>query len=156
MADAITRADKVRTGPSLYNAAKMHYGLAKANALFDTAHINDIGEAEWFLNSGDTPGAFSILEQRVQFAAGGRASAVLKPPGIPLKQYDPNEDPVFSVEVSTVVDLWHAAFGRKWQRLIALDLMHADMAQRMLDNKLLEIKDFNGVRWVRPKEPTCK
>jgi hypothetical protein len=69
--------------------------------------------------------------------------------------YDPNKDEVYSVSLSTAVDLWRAKHGDAWVRAhqtYAEDDIYGEIQVRLTNNNCFEQMEKHSRIWLRLKE----
>ncbi len=69
--------------------------------------------------------------------------------------YDPNKDEVYSVSLSTAVDLWRVKHGDAWVRadpVYAEGDFYGELQSRLADNNCFERMSKHSRPWVRLKE----
>ena len=84
------------------------------------------------------------------------AKAVAEMDGhITMTKFNPNKDPVYSIPLSELVNLWRARFGDTWVDVSELELdFWSDASARLHTNKLMEELNHHSdtTPWSRLKE----
>ena len=77
------------------------------------------------------------------------------PPVVSMTTFNPNKDPVYSIPLSELVNLWRARFGDTWVDVSELeDDFWSDASARLHTNKMMEELNHHSdtTPWSRLKE----
>ena len=77
------------------------------------------------------------------------------PPIVTMTQFNPNEDPVYTIPLSELVNLWRARYGDTWVDVSDIDEeFWSDASARLHSNKKMEELNHHSdtTPWSRLKE----
>ena len=77
------------------------------------------------------------------------------PPIVTMTQFNPNEDPVYTIPLSELVNLWRARYGDTWVDVSDIDEeFWSDASARLHSNKMMEEINHHTdtTPWSRLKE----
>ena len=77
------------------------------------------------------------------------------PPTVTMTQFNPNNDPVYSIPLSELVNLWRARYGDTWVDVSEIeDDFWSDASARLHTNKKMEELNHHSDNspWARLKE----
>ena len=77
------------------------------------------------------------------------------PPIVTMTQFNPNEDPVYAIPLSELVNLWRARYGDTWVDVSDIDdEFWSDASARLHSNKMMEEINHHTdtTPWSRLKE----
>ena len=77
------------------------------------------------------------------------------PPIVTMTQFNPNEDPVYTIPLSELINLWRARYGDTWVDVSDIDEeFWSDASARLHSNKMMEEINHHTdtTPWSRLKE----